>query len=525
MSHILEITLCFVFLFNYLEILYYLQIKEFRIDRLSGFISTEDGKKKIKKIALEILKTTIFYFLALSFQKVFQKKELLIILLTLFIFFFLLEISKKVSQKKLKRPKITLKILMIFVLYSAFSFLAYFKREFIFPIFFPVECIFLFMLSILLTELFSLAVKKAIVCIVKLKILPLKKNLTVIGITGSYGKSTTKEFLFHLLSKNFKTLKTSNNVNTEIGVALIVLRNLKKEHEIFIVEMGAYKKGEIKKICDIVQPNFGIITGIEKQHLSLFGNLENIIKTKFELFESVKEKTNLLFNLDSRFSENFLEKNKSKQFKTYSFLTSKADYFCEVLEYNFRKIKFKINDDTFFLENFPIFNLSNLIPAILIAKKLGIESEKIKILLKNLPEINSTFQIFEKENVVIIDDSYNSNVNIFYEICKIAGFFKEYKKILFTPGVFELGTESQKIHEEIGKELSSSFDEIIVTIDEKFHFFTNKLQEQEKKKFKKMLEKINLGEVFKAEKIFLILEGRVPVSLKKEIFDILNIKK
>ena len=113
------------------------------------------------------------------------------------------------------------------------------------------------------------------------------KNLTVIGITGSYGKTAVKEFLYEILSEKYNILKTERNINAEIGIAKAVLNKLKPEHQVFIAEIGAYEVGKIKQVAQMIKPKIGILTGINEQHLSTFGSQENIIKAKYELIEAL----------------------------------------------------------------------------------------------------------------------------------------------------------------------------------------------------------------------------------------------
>ncbi|GAI48689.1 unnamed protein product, partial [marine sediment metagenome] len=127
------------------------------------------------------------------------------------------------------------------------------------------------------------------------------KNLLVVGITGSYGKTSTKEFLATVLSKRFNVLKTKEHQNSEIGISRCILNELKPEHKVFIVEMGAYGKGGIKLLCDIAKPKIGILTGMNEQHLALFGSQENIIKTKYELIENLPSDGMAIFNGNNKY--------------------------------------------------------------------------------------------------------------------------------------------------------------------------------------------------------------------------------
>jgi len=123
-----------------------------------------------------------------------------------------------------------------------------------------------------------------------------KNNLKVIGITGSYGKTSTKEFLYQILRQKYKVLKTPGSYNTLFGIYKVINHELDARYDFFICEMGAYKIGEIKELCDCVLPDFAILTGINEQHLERFGKIENTIKAKFEIVETLKDKATAAIN-------------------------------------------------------------------------------------------------------------------------------------------------------------------------------------------------------------------------------------
>ncbi|EKD24567.1 MAG: hypothetical protein ACD_80C00204G0001, partial [uncultured bacterium (gcode 4)] len=133
------------------------------------------------------------------------------------------------------------------------------------------------------------------------------KKLRVIGITGSYGKSSTKEFLSQILEKTYSIKKTPKNTNTEIGIAKHILRTNFKNVDVYVVEMGAYRMKEIKKICDMVHPHIGILTAIAPQHLSLFGSMENIASTKKELLTSLPKNGWAITNVDNPYCREALK--------------------------------------------------------------------------------------------------------------------------------------------------------------------------------------------------------------------------
>ncbi len=138
----------------------------------------------------------------------------------------------------------------------------------------------------------------------------------VIGITGSYGKTSTKEILYTILAEKFgenKVLKTKEHQNSEVGVSQCILNDLKPEHKIFVCEMASYNRGGIKLLCDIAKPKIGILTGINEQHMSTQGSQENIIKTKYELIESLPQDGLSIFNGENFYCLELYQKTKIKK--------------------------------------------------------------------------------------------------------------------------------------------------------------------------------------------------------------------
>lgn len=263
---------------------------------------------------------------------------------------------------------------------------------------------------------------------------------TVIGITGSYGKSSTKEILVSVLSNHFSVSKTLANNNSEIGVTKTVLKQLKMDSDIFVVEMGAYRRGEIKTICDIVHPQIGIITGIGNQHLSLFKSLDNIKKAKYELIDSLPPDG---FSLVAE-----------KDFSLKD--VSNIKIFIDHVEFTYQKTNFEV----------PILGQSlirNIIAVIKTSQHLGLTLSQIKTDLKNIdPNLFSPKLINLSKNSFIVDNSYNSSIEGFTNVIEYASSLPDYQKIIITPGLIELGKTSHQDHLKLGK-LLKSIDHVIVT--------------------------------------------------------------
>ncbi len=213
------------------------------------------------------------------------------------------------------------------------------------------------------------------------KILKSMPNLTIIGVTGSYGKTSVKNFLDKTLSSKYEVLITPKNYNTTMGVVKTIRENLKPTHQIFVCEMGATKLGDIKEICDLVNPKIGVITSIGPQHLESFKSIENVIKTKFELADSVKANNGVVFlnynneyiakqNPDMKVIKYGVE-NKDLDYNAYNLMSSSNGLTFKLLDKdnNNKEIEFKT-------KLIGKHNIINITAAIAVANYLGINIEK-----------------------------------------------------------------------------------------------------------------------------------------------------
>ena len=270
------------------------------------------------------------------------------------------------------------------------------------------------------------------------------KNLTVIGITGSYGKSSTKEFLYTMLSEKYgkeKVLKTEGNINTEIGVADTVLKKLNNNHKFFICEMGAYKRGEIRTACNIVKPKIGVLTGINEQHLELFGSQENIIKGKFELIENLPEDGTAFFNAKNKYC---------------------LELHNETLRLRSGQAQFK---NFLYGQEARIFGEENLLGAIAVARELGVEIDPELYLKKGLPAVRRGIN-----GLNIIDSTYSANptgVIAHLEYLKTLRQARG-KLIIVMPCLIELGEASKEVHRRIGGKIGEVCDLAIITTKDRF---------------------------------------------------------
>ena len=287
------------------------------------------------------------------------------------------------------------------------------------------------------------------------------ENLLVIGITGSYGKSSTKEFLKDILSSEFKVVSTERNENSEIGISQCILNHVNDEHEIFICEMGAYNRGGIKLLTKIAKPKIGVLTGINNQHLSTFGSQKNIVKGKLELIDALPSEGLAVLNWDSELIKNsFNSTVNSVKCST----SEKQDIWAEEIKEDKEGISFKVvlktGESQLFKTSIQgLHNVSNLLLAIAVAKKLGME---LDLIAEKVKEIKGGVSIKKFDDFDVIDTTYSSN---FDGIISHLEYMKNWqgRKILVMPCLIELGSEGKETHRKIGRKIGEVCDLAIIT--------------------------------------------------------------
>ena len=273
------------------------------------------------------------------------------------------------------------------------------------------------------------------------------KNVKVIGITGSYGKTSTKEFLHTILNKKYKVVRTEGNNNTNIGVAKTVLNKVSDDYDYFICEMGAYKIGDIAEICEIVKPEIGILTGINEQHLNLFGSIENTIKTKFELIEALPENGLAIINSSIKYQVSSIKVKNIKHFSLDN--VNDINVYQDCVEFIYKDQEFNAN----FLGRHYI---ENLLAAIITAENLGMNLGEISEAVKKIKPSKFTMRKLDGlNNSIFIDDSYSANPDgVIAALNYLDEVYQDYKKIIVFPGIIELGNKSEEVHQKLFGKIS-----------------------------------------------------------------------
>ncbi|MBO4693054.1 MAG: UDP-N-acetylmuramoyl-tripeptide--D-alanyl-D-alanine ligase [Clostridia bacterium] len=295
------------------------------------------------------------------------------------------------------------------------------------------------------------------------RILKSHSGLKVIGITGSYGKTTTKFILNRILSEKYNTVCTPQSFNTPMGVVRTIREYLKPQTQIFICEMGAKKTGDIEEICNIVNPDFGIITSVGEQHLDTFGSVDNVFKTKFELYDAVTEKGGIcLANIESA----GIYERKSNCGKA-SFFGSGTKYFADNISYSSAGSTFTLHldgeDVTVTTKLLGKHSVSDITAAAALAHILGVGAVDIKVAIAALSAAEHRLELKPfKNGSLLIDDAYNSNPEGCLEAVKVLGSFDGMKKTIITPGLIELGEREYDCNFALGLEAAKYCDIIIL---------------------------------------------------------------
>jgi UDP-N-acetylmuramoyl-tripeptide--D-alanyl-D-alanine ligase len=288
------------------------------------------------------------------------------------------------------------------------------------------------------------------------------KELLKIAVTGSYGKTSVKHFLFDILSEKYSVLMTPGSFNTTLGVVRTVREQLQPIHEIFIAEMGAKRRGDIKEICDIVNPNFSILTSVGQQHLESFGSFDNIKSTKLEAIAALSASGTGYVNFDNLKKSDIPQQTKAK---IVSFaVNSDADYTAKNIEYKNNGMVFEVfyhSEKILTLETRLLgeHNVSNLLACCGIALDLGVEKYKIENVVKRLEPVAHRLEVKKLPNgITVIDDAFNSNPVGAKMALQALKRFEGKKKIIITPGMIELGQKEYALNFEFGQIIAQNCD-------------------------------------------------------------------
>ncbi len=391
-----------------------------------------------------------------------------------FIFWYL-NVSDFRNVEKRKKLVYTLKIKLLLFLYCLtiltsiyiFSFfIGIIKAIILFAVIYPQISLLVILFWALFLEILINPIKKLFVLRAKYR-LSQHKGIKI-AIAGSYGKTSIKEILNTVLSPYKKVKCTPDNHNTPIGIARFI-NTLEMDEDVLIFEMGEYFKGDIKYLSEFIDPNIGIITGINEAHLDKFGNVENTKNAIFELADFLKNKTKtkLFCNIDSRY---VFEKSKSYKDLIFYGKNGVLDFVVENPSSDLSGTNFILKDvkGNGLVIKSKLLGLHQVGPLSLasyVSYKLGISISEIEISIKNTKAFAHRLELKEDSGgVLVIDDSYNGNPDGVKCAINFLGNIKNKRRFYITPGLVEMGQKSEEIHKEIGRLLAEAKIEKVVLI-------------------------------------------------------------
>lgn len=386
----------------------------------------------------------------------------------------------KYEEKQVKKPlvvtsRIKRLIITLFILYLVPLFFGYYFKEqtYLYLLCFSILIFFVYFV-VYLANIINKPIERCVYYYYYFKAMKKLKsfsNLKVVGITGSYGKTSSKNILNDILNVKMVSHPTPKNLNTEYGLMITINNHLDKFDEVFIAEMGAYRLGEIKKLCDMVHPKYAILTRIGTSHLETFGSEKNIQKTKFELIESLPEDGIAVLNGDDPKQLSYHIKSPCK--KIWIGIENKdVDIYADHIKVSHEGSQFDVHfTDSGIVHTFKTkllgnHNIYNILASIALALEFGMSISEIDQGVHKVKTIEHRLQIKAIGNIHMIDDAYNSNpvgAKMALDVLKMM----PGTKVVVTPGMIELGEKEREYNYQFGTQIASVSDYVVLIGEKK----------------------------------------------------------
>jgi UDP-N-acetylmuramoyl-tripeptide--D-alanyl-D-alanine ligase len=292
----------------------------------------------------------------------------------------------------------------------------------------------------------------------------------IVAITGSYGKTTTKELLGTILSSRFPTLKTPESWNTLMGVTRAIRERLTESHEIFVVEMGAYKRGEIAELCRLTgPPSIGILTGINEQHLERFGGIDNTIKAKYELIQAVRPGGLAIFNADNAYCRALADQTTHARVIRVGIdaASGPLDYTAADVSVSSEGTRFTcvagVQTAAFRTTLLGEHFILNVLAATAAAVECGMTLQQVSAAVASMPPVPHRLQLLpEVAGITTIDDAYSANPDGARAALRVLSQMNGGRRILVTPGFVELGDREREFNWELGRLARGACDILVL---------------------------------------------------------------
>ena len=297
----------------------------------------------------------------------------------------------------------------------------------------------------------------------------LYKDLLVIGVTGSVGKTSTKDIIALVLSNKYKVLKTEGNYNNEIGLPLTILKL--KDEEALVLEMGMDGFGQLSMLSKIGRPKYAVITNVGTAHIANLGSRENILKAKLEILDGLDKDGKLFINNDNDMLNMWNNNEKKSNVVTFG-IHNKSDYTAINVSYD-ELTSFTCNGEDYKVNVGGEAFVYNALSAIALGTTLNIDKSKIKNSLSNIVLTKNRLEEIDKNGYKIISDCYNANYDSMKEGLFNLGKYKDKRKIAVLGDMLELGEYSKELHEKVGKEVLNNNIDILVTVGTEAKYIAN----------------------------------------------------
>ena len=352
-------------------------------------------------------------------------------------------------------------------------------------------------------------------------------NIPVIAITGSVGKTSTKDLVYEVVNKKYKTLKPVGNLNNHIGLPLTILGL--KDHEALVVEMGMNHLKEISLLTNIAKPTIAIITNIGTAHIGNLGSRENILKAKLEITEALKPNSPLIINND----DDMPNKEGPNLNKKYNLITvgidNKSTYNATNIEDNIFSSTFNINNDKININVGSKAFIYNSLVAYAVGKILKIDSKDIiDAIAKFKLSPHRLEKKVSKTGITIIDDTYNANQDSMINSLSILSKVKNKRRVAILADILELGDYTEEIHENIGKKVSPNTLDILITVGENAKLIAKEAQKNNFKNtniysFKDYKDCLENVQTLLSKNDIVLLKGSHGMNLIKVVEELLKI--
>ncbi len=297
-----------------------------------------------------------------------------------------------------------------------------------------------------------------------------RSRVRVVGITGSYGKTSTKEILATILAARYRVLRTPESYNTPLGIARVILRQLRPEHEYFVVEMGAYHQGDIRHLCGIARPRVGVLTAVAPQHLERFGSIETIARAKYELIEALPADGVAVFNNDNPWCRQLADRTGVKVIRYGLDDDPRLDLTAKDVRVTRRGLEFRLvargereQEATVRVGLLGRHNAGNVLAAAAAALACGMTLDEIARACESVQPVPHRLQLIEGAGgVTVIDDAYNANPDGAKAALDVLREFGDARKVLVTPGMVELGEREVEENRAFGERAAKVCDAVIL---------------------------------------------------------------